>query len=169
MSFRQPVLTGPSIRLRPLRAGDRAALAAAASDPAIWAQHPEPDRFRDPAFSRYFEGGLASGGALAIEEAATGRVIGSSRYANHDPAARAVEIGWTFLTRDHWGGATNGELKRLMLDHAFGHVDAVLFQVGDRNLRSRRAVEKLGAVPAGTGREGHVVYRLHVDVWRVRP
>ena len=49
------------------------------------------------------------------------------------------------MSRDHRGGATNSEVKRLMLDHAFGSADAVWFHVGPGNLWSRRAVEKLGA------------------------
>ncbi|MGB5249420.1 MAG: GNAT family N-acetyltransferase, partial [Gammaproteobacteria bacterium] len=59
---------------------------------------------------------------------------------------REVEIGWTFLSRDYWGGSYNAEIKQLMLEHAFSFVDTVVFWVGETNFRSRRAVEKIGGV-----------------------
>jgi len=75
----------------------------------------------------------------------SGRIIGSSRYCNLEPAKREVEIGWTFLQREFWGGRYNGELKSLMLDHAFRFVERVVFVVGENNLRSQKALEKIGA------------------------
>ena len=83
-------------------------------------------------------------------DAPTREVIGTSRYHDYDPVRSEVEIGWTFLARRCWGGTYNGELKRLMLDHAFRFVETVLFVVAPGNIRSQRAVEKLGAVRAGT-------------------
>lgn len=77
-------------------------------------------------------------------------MIGSFRYHGYDPAESVVEIGWTFLARSHWGGRYNRELKRLMLEHAFRFVDRVAFLVGHTNLRSQRAVEKLGALRVGS-------------------
>ena len=159
----QPTLTGELLTLRPLRPDDWDALFAAAADPGIWEQHPEHDRWQAPAFRRFFDGALASQGAFAVIDRATGRMIGSSRYAQYDAAKRQVEIGWSFLTREHWGGACNGEMKRLMLRHAFPSVDRVLFIIGPENRRSRRAVEKLGAVLDRTTLvrgEARVIYTL---------
>ena len=141
----QPTLVGDLLELRPLRREDFQALFAAASDPLIWEQHPEPDRNKTDVFRRYFEGGLECGGAFAIIDRASGRIIGSSRYYGLDPATSEIEIGWTFLERAYWGGRYNRELKRLMLDHAFQYVDRVLFIAGENNRRSRRALEKIGA------------------------
>jgi RimJ/RimL family protein N-acetyltransferase len=73
-------------------------------------------------------------------------LVGLSRYAHHDPDKSEIEIGWTFLARSHWGGATNAEMKRLMIDHAFTFVDCVTFQVGETNLRSQGAMRKIGGV-----------------------
>jgi RimJ/RimL family protein N-acetyltransferase len=140
----QPILTGRLLELRPLKPDDFDALFAAASDPLIWEQHPENDRYTRDVFQRYFDGALESKGAFAIIEKRSGRIIGSSRYHGFDPRAREVEIGWTFLERAFWGGVYNAELKQLMLEHAFKFVDRVLFIVGEENLRSQRAVEKIG-------------------------
>ena len=152
------------MELRPLRADDWEELFAAASDPLIWAQHPESDRYKEDVFRRYFQGAIDSGGAFVILDAADGRVIGSSRFAGYDESASEIEIGWTFLTRSYWGGACNRELKQLMLQHAFQFVDRVLFIVGPGNLRSQRALEKIGAVRAmsrtdPSGR-GNLVYEI---------
>jgi RimJ/RimL family protein N-acetyltransferase len=141
----QPTLTGTLVELRPLKADDYAALYDAAKDPLIWAQHPEPDRYTPEVFRRYFDGALQSGGAFAVIDCKTGRMIGSSRYCNLRPDERQVEIGWTFLGRAYWGGDYNREMKALMLEHAFRFVDRVVFVVGENNVRSQRALEKIGA------------------------
>ncbi|MCZ8370810.1 MAG: GNAT family protein [Porphyrobacter sp.] len=142
----QPVLEGEHVRLRPLRADDWDALFAVASDPLIWAQHPAHDRWQEPVFRAFFDDALANMGALAVLDAATGAVIGSSRFQGLDEAdGGSVEIGWTFLARSHWGTRTNPEMKRLMLAHALASVAEVRFLVGETNIRSRRALEKIGA------------------------
>jgi len=141
----QPILKGELIELRPLRPQDFDALSAAASDPKIWEQHPESDRYQRDVFQRFFDGALESKGAFAIIERKSGRIIGSSRYCNLDLANREVEIGWTFLEREFWGGTYNRELKQLMLDHAFRFVDRVVFVVGEQNFRSQKALAKIGA------------------------
>jgi RimJ/RimL family protein N-acetyltransferase len=160
----QPVLEGELLTLRPLRPADFDELFAVASDPLIWEQHPVRDRYREAVFREFFRTGLECGGALIAMDRRDGQVIGSSRFYGYDPAKREVEIGWTFLARRCWGGRYNGEMKRLMLEHAFRFVDRIIFVIGPENLRSRRAVEKIGAVLIGTrveetGRES-VVYGL---------
>ena len=141
----QPILKGKLIELRPLRPQDFDALFSAASDPKVWEQHPESDRYHRDVFQKYFDGALESKGAFAIIERKSGRIIGSSRYCNLDLRNREVEVGWTFLERQFWGGSYNRELKKLMLDHAFQFFDRVLFVVGEKNLRSQKALEKIGA------------------------
>jgi len=141
----QPTLQGPLLELRPLQPEDFEALFAAASDPLIWEQHPESGRYKREVFQKFFDSAIASGGAFAIIERATGRIIGSSRYWNLDLTASEVEIGWTFLERKFWGGTYNSELKCLMIDHAFRYVERVVFIVGENNLRSQKALEKIGA------------------------
>jgi RimJ/RimL family protein N-acetyltransferase len=161
---RQPVLRGALLEVRPLRATDVDALFAVAADPLIWEQHPDHDRHREEAFGRFFDDQLASGGGLLVVDARTGDVVGTSRFHGHDDERAEVEIGWTFLARSHWGGVYNRELKELMLRHAFRYVRSVIFLVGPQNVRSQRAVEKLGAVRIGFradgGRQRSVAYRL---------
>jgi RimJ/RimL family protein N-acetyltransferase len=150
----QPELRGPLLELRPLRRSDYDALREAASDPLIWEQHPERERWREEVFAPYFERQLASGGSLVALDARTGEVVGHSRFHGFDAARSEVEIGWTFLVRSRWGGTYNGELKRLMLGHAFRFVDRVVFLVAPENLRSQRSLEKLGARRAGSRTDG---------------
>lgn len=146
----QPHLFGHLVELRPLRPGDWEDLFAVASDPLIWEQHPAFDRYKEGVFREFFREALESGGAFVIIDHKTKRIIGSSRYAGYDPKTSQIEIGWTFLARSHWGGPYNAEAKRLMLEHAFKFVDTVFFLVGPDNRRSRRALEKIGAVYSGT-------------------
>lgn len=157
----QPTLMGKLVELRPLRQDDFDALYAVASDPLIWEQHPASDRYQEPVFRDFFTGALASGGAFLVLDAKTGQVIGSSRFHALDEEKGDVEIGWTFLARSCWGGAYNAEMKRLMLEHAFRFVRSVYFRVGRYNVRSQRALEKIGAVRvAEPNAEGNVVFRI---------
>ncbi len=145
----QPRIQNQWIKLEPLEPGDFDALYCAASDPKIWEQHPNKDRYQRDVFANYFKGAIESGGAFCVIDSATGSLIGSSRYYDFDDAGRTIAIGYTFIVRDHWGGLYNRALKTLMLDHAFKFVDRVIFHVGVDNLRSRRAMEKIGGVYAG--------------------
>lgn len=145
----QPVLRGKLLELRPLRPEDFPALYAVAADPLVWEQHPRSDRYKEEIFREFFREAMESGGALVATDSADGRVIGSSRFHGYDEEKSEIEIGWTFLARSHWGGIYNGEMKQLMLRHAFSFVDSVIFLVGTQNLRSQRAVEKIGGVRVG--------------------
>lgn len=150
------ILSGKAIILRLLREDDFEALHAAASDPLIWAQHPDPDRFRREIFKeRFFDDALASGTAYVVLEKATGRVIGSSRFYDWNAADKEVAIGYTFLVRDHWGGPTNREMKRLMLAEAARWARVAWFHIAKSNGRSRRAIEKIGARFSHEGRKKH--------------
>jgi len=142
----QPYLRGDLIEVRPLRPEDWDNLFAVASDPLIWEQHPAHDRYKEKVFRVFFREALESGGAFAVIDRETQEIIGSSRYCQFKPEKQEIEIGWTFLARSHWGGKYNGELKRLMLDHAFKFVECVVFVIGATNFRSQKAVEKIGAV-----------------------
>ncbi|HTK95388.1 MAG TPA: GNAT family N-acetyltransferase [Terriglobales bacterium] len=170
----QPTLTGSLVELRPVRPDDFEQLFAAASDPLIWEVHPEPDRYQRAVFQKFFAGALECKGAFTVLDRKSGRVIGSTRFHHYYPDKRQVEIGWTFLAREFWGGDYNGEMKRLMLDHAFGFVDRVVFTVGENNIRSQKAVKKIGGVLIGTedrpGLDGtlrhNVVFAIDKHAWK---
>ena len=115
----------------------------------IWEQHPAHNRYKEEVFRDFFRGALDSGGAFAAVDRKTGMIVGSSRYLEYDPDQKRIEIGWTVLARSHWGGNYNREMKRLMLDHAFQFVDIVVFVIGSGNIRSQKAVQKIGAVEVG--------------------
>ncbi|HQR06775.1 MAG TPA: GNAT family N-acetyltransferase [Gemmatales bacterium] len=168
MSFDlQPTLQGELLELRPLMTADFDALYDVASDPFIWEQHPNHDRYQRPVFEVFFREAMESRGAVLALDRRDGRVIGSSRFANLDEQKSEVEIGWTFLARSHWGGFYNGEMKKLMLDHAFQFVRNVVFVIGPQNFRSQRAVEKIGGTLVGSkldknGNE-RLVFRLEAS------
>lgn len=142
----QPHLVGELLEVRPLRTEDWESLFAVAADPLIWEQHPARDRYQEEVFREFFREALESGGAFAVVDRQTRKVIGSSRYFGYEPGRSEIEIGWTFLARSYWGGKYNAELKRLMLDHAFKFVKGVVFLIGPSNYRSQRALEKIGGV-----------------------
>jgi N-acetyltransferase len=157
----QPTLKGALVELRPLRADDADDLFAVASDPLIWEQHPDRDRYKPDIFSAFFAGALASGGAFVVLDCEDGRIIGSSRFLAYNEKTSEVEIGFTFLARSHWGGKYNAEMKHLMLQHAFRFVKRVVFLIAPQNIRSQKAIEKLGGVrigsrPNAVGRDSYV-------------
>jgi N-acetyltransferase len=157
----QPILKGELLELRPLRPEDFNALYSVASDPLIWEQHPIKNRYKKEVFKIFFREALESAGALIAIDSKDGQAIGSSRFHGYDREKNEIEIGWTFLARSHWGGIYNRGMKQLMLRHAFKFVNSVIFLVGPQNLRSQRAVEKIGGVrvgskPDGDGRDSFV-------------
>jgi len=142
----QPTLENEAVKIRPLQAADFETLYSIASDPLIWEQHPNKNRYQKEAFQNFFKGAMESGGAFLVLDAQTNEPIGSSRYSdvqNND--AQSIGIGYTFLARSHWGGRYNPALKKLMIDHAFQFVDSVVFHIGAVNIRSQKAIEKIGA------------------------
>jgi N-acetyltransferase len=150
MSFDlQPHLKGELLELRLLKPVDWHDLFAVASDPLIWEQHPESDRYKEDVFKIFFSEALESGGAFVIIDRKNQQIIGSTRFFGYDPEKSEIEIGWTFLVRKYWGDRYNRELKQLMLDHAFKFVENVIFYVGENNIRSQKATEKIGAVKDG--------------------
>lgn len=176
---RQPVLEGERLLLRPLSESDWDALYAVAADRELWAAHPSHDRWQEPVFRAFFEDAMAKGGALAIVDKASGEVIGSSRFQYSDRLAEegALEIGWSFLARRYWGKGYNAEFKRLMLEHAFRHVDRVVFRVGAENAISRKAMSNIGGRLTGetfieerAGRPvEHVVYEITRESFATGP
>ncbi|MCL7988288.1 GNAT family N-acetyltransferase [Sphingobacterium sp. lm-10] len=142
----QPTLENDLVILKPLKATDFEELYATANDPAIWAGHPNKNRWQREIFQTFFEGAMRSGGAFLIIDRQTAKIIGSTRYYNYDRENRSIFVGYTFYATAYWGKGINPIVKRIMLNHVFPFVDKVQFHVGAENLRSQIAVTRLGAV-----------------------
>ncbi len=134
--------------LRPLQSNDFEALYTVASDPLIWEQHPNPDRYKKEVFANYFEGAMISRGAMLILDT-NESIIGSSRFYDHQIELDEIKIGYTFFSRSCWGKPFNRSTKQLMVEHAFQYVNNVIFNIGAQNFRSQKAIAKIGAIKIG--------------------
>jgi RimJ/RimL family protein N-acetyltransferase len=149
LSSLQPNLENELVTLRHLKKNDFEDLYQVAKDPEIWKQHPVPNRYQKEEFSIFFKEALASKSTLIIIDKKSQNVIGSTRFKKLKSVHSAIEIGWTFLARAYWGGVYNRAIKTLMIDYAFSFFDDIIFYVSKSNLRSQRAVEKIGGVLTG--------------------
>jgi RimJ/RimL family protein N-acetyltransferase len=146
MNLQPTDLKNNLVWLEPLEQGHFDELYLVASDPLIWEQHPNPDRYKLDAFTNYFKGAMESGGAFIIRDTLSGQALGSSRYCAYDAANKEIQIGYTFFARSCWGKSINKEVKTLMLNHAFNYVNTVAFYVGANNIRSQKAMERIGGI-----------------------
>jgi RimJ/RimL family protein N-acetyltransferase len=149
MDLQPTYLSHDIVELVPLKQTDFEELYAVASDPLIWEQHPNPDRYKREVFLKFFEGAIQSNGAFIIRNIENGKVIGCTRFYDHVLEKSELKIGYTFYARSAWGKGINPVVKKLMLDYAFQFVEKVIFHVGANNIRSQKAMEKLGAVNLG--------------------
>ncbi len=160
-------LQGRHIRLEPLEHSHHAALCAIGLDPDLWELIPY--RLATPEdMARYIRTALdnqAAGIALpfATVHAASGQVIGSTRYMNIDPAHRRLEIGATWIAKPWQRTAVNTEAKYLMLRHAFEALGCIRVELktDSLNVRSRAAIRRIGATEEGT-------LRHHMITWSGR-
>lgn len=168
----QPTIKNDLVSIKPLNDTDFEALYKVASDPLIWEQHPKKNRYQEEIFKIFFEGAIESKGAFLVLDSKTNQIIGSSRFYELSEL-NSVAIGYTFISREYWGRNYNRALKSLMIDHAFQFVTNVLFHVGSMNIRSQKAMEKLGAKKnaevkmAYYGEENNLnfIYTINKDEW----
>ncbi|MDY0905852.1 GNAT family N-acetyltransferase [Pedobacter sp. CFBP9032] len=175
MSFNlQPSFASDLIKVVPLQESDFESLYAVASDPLIWEQHPNPDRYKREVFQIFFQGAIESGGAFIIYDQSTGNVVGSSRYYEWNEEENSIAIGYTFIARQFWGRGFNGAMKKMMVDYAFQFVDKVILHIGATNFRSQKAIEKLGATKIaeievayyGEPEKWNFVYEIKKNAWK---
>ncbi|RXK86513.1 GNAT family N-acetyltransferase [Filimonas effusa] len=145
----QPILENEDVILYPLLAKDFDELYAVASDPEVWEQHPNKDRWREDVFRSFFDGAMDSKGAFKIISKFTGEIAGSTRIYDYNEAENSVFVGYTFYGTKYWGKGINLAVKQMMLDYLFKYVSKVYFHVGSFNRRSQIAVERLGAKKIG--------------------
>ena len=149
MNLQPNHLSNHLIRLEPLQPSHFNELYETASDPLIWEQHPNPNRYQKEVFESFFEGALASGGAFIVRDVDSGKALGSTRFYDLKPLDNEIKIGYTFFSRDCWGKGINRQVKTLMLNYAFIYIEKVIFHIGAQNIRSQIAIEKLGAKKVG--------------------
>lgn len=137
------------IKLIPIKIEDFEILYNVAKDPLIWEQHPNPDRYKKEIFEIYFKGAIESKSAFLVLDKTQNIVIGSSRFYDLNLESKTIAIGYTFLSKSHWGGKYNTALKTLMLNYAFQFVEKVIFHIGAFNIRSQTAIQRLGALKIG--------------------
>lgn len=165
----QPLLENDWVKIRPLKPEDFETLYQVASDPLIWEQHPNKNRYQKEIFKTFFDGAIESKGAFLVFNSKTNELIGSSRFYDFDAEKKSVLIGYTFLARKCWGKELNKALKSLMLNYAFKYVDKVIFHVGSNNIRSQKAMEKLGMKKIGEeeiayyGEQNNLNYVYQID------
>jgi N-acetyltransferase len=172
-------LEGQHIRLEPLALAHLDALCAVGFDERIWRWNPRaPIRTCDD-MQRYIASALqqqADGDSLpfATVEQASGRAIGSTRFADIDRDHRRVEIGYTWIAPAWQRTAVNTEAKYLMLRHAFETWGCVRVELKTDSLneRSRNAILRIGCIQEGifrnhmvthSGRLRHSVYFSLID------
>lgn len=142
----QPVLENENLKLIPLRENDFERLYKVASDPEIWEQHPNKNRYEIEVFRNFFKGALASKGAFLVLDKSTNEIAGSTRFYDFNDDENSIFIGYTFYGTKFWGKGLNSNAKKLMLDYIFQFTEKVIFHVGATNFRSQKAMEKLGAI-----------------------
>lgn len=156
-----PTLTGRHVRLRPFAPSDVDALVDVARDGDLWdlfyanvAMLKTPDRWL-AAVLRERDYGRALPFTV---ETPGGQVVGTTRFMRLAPGHRRLEIGGTFYARAVQRTGVNTEAKRMLLAHAFEAMDCQCVQIRTDvlNLRSQRAIERLGARRDGVLR-GHQV------------
>ncbi|MEP7093591.1 MAG: GNAT family N-acetyltransferase [Flavobacterium sp.] len=144
------ILEDDVTKLIPLQENHFEELYKVASDPLIWEQHPIKDRYKKEVFRPFFDEAINSKGAFLILDKKTNEVIGTSRYYDYNPEKSSVAIGFTFIGRKFWGGLYNQSTKKLLIDYAFQNVNSIFFHVGAENIRSQKAVLKLGTTKTTT-------------------
>ncbi|NND80493.1 MAG: GNAT family N-acetyltransferase [Maribacter sp.] len=172
----QPILEDDLIISRPLCKDDYKALYEVARDPLIWEQHPCKDRYKKEIYSNFFIESINSKGTFVIIEKSNNKVIGSTRFKKVINVENAIEIGWSFLSRDKWGGKYNKAMKNLMINYAFEFMDYVIFYIGKDNFRSQRAVQKIGGERIVSSHLKHLIkesetdwtYQINKENWKIK-
>ena len=169
----QPTLENDIVSLVPLEKHDFEELFDVASDPKVWEQHPNKERYKREVFENFFQGAMESKGAFLIIDQETEEALGSTRFYDFNENDNSIFIGYTFYGKKYWGKNYNSQVKKLMLDYIFQFVESVNFHVGSENYRSQKAMKKLGAENLGEmeiayfGEESrtNILYRIRRATW----
>ncbi len=169
----QKPLENTQFKLIPLQEEDFESVYEVASNPKVWEQHPNKDRYQKEVFKNFFQGAMESKGAFKIIDKETNEVLGSTRFYGYNEEDNSISIGYTFYGTNSWGKGINQQIKTLMLNYIFQFVDKVHFHVGKVNIRSQKAMEKLGGIKtdevvmAYYGEEDavNIIYEIKKENW----
>lgn len=169
------------ITLLPLTADHIQQMRQLSGDSDIWTWYTEnltnPDSLESWMTKRLEESGRGEKMSYAVRLNSTGEIIGSSSYGHIDWSEKGIEIGWTWLGKKYIGSGINKHMKYLMLSHAFDAMDIERLELrtDEENIRSRKAMEKIGAKHDGTlrnhrstqggRRRNTVVYSILKSEW----
>lgn len=172
----QPTLENENVKLIPLQESDFERLYAVASDPEVWAMHPNKERYKREVFQNFFTGALESKGAFLVIGKNSDEVLGSTRFYDFNEEDRRIFIGYTFFGTKSWGKNINAQVKKMLLDYIFQFVEKVIFHVGKDNIRSVKAMEKLGAENLGNEEVAYfgeapkinTVFQITKNAWKIK-
>lgn len=143
-------LKGTTVDLIPLERSHFEALFLAAADEKLWEHVPTDGSIREN-FERMYDFGLTEREKgkqypFVIYHKRSDELIGSTRLFEIFPEDRKLEIGWTWITASHWGTTVNMECKLLLLGFCFEVLGTrrVQLKTDENNVRSRKAIEKIG-------------------------
>lgn len=170
----QPVLENEFVLLSPLCNADFEVLYSVASDPKVWEQHPNKDRWKREVFQNFFEGALQSKGAFKVMDKETRTCLGSTRFYDYNEDEKSILVGYTFYSAKCWGKGINHSVKKLMLNYIFQFVNTVYFHIGADNIRSQISIGRLGAEKIaelevayfGELPKLNFVYRINKEGWK---
>ena len=171
-------IDAPGLHLEQLTVGHRESLRPLCPhDDPVWDIY--PNRWAGDDFDTAFDATIAHPDRFPFLIVADGAPVGMSGFLHLNPADNWLELGGTYMTPAARGSGLNSRIKPLLIDRAIAcGFTRIEFRIDQRNLRSQRAVEKLGAVREGVLRKqkitwtGHVrdtvVYSILADEWRDR-
>lgn len=144
-------LSNQLISLVPITLEHIHAMRSLSSDSDIWKWYTEdltnPDELERWMLNRLHESSKGDQMTYTVILNESGKVIGSTSYGHIDWEEKGIEIGWTWLGKAYIGSGINKQMKFLMLQHAFEmmEIERLELRTDEQNIRSRKAMEKIGA------------------------
>jgi RimJ/RimL family protein N-acetyltransferase len=169
----QPTLETEEYIILPVSLHDFEQLYEVASDPEIWEQHPNKDRWKRDVFKVFFEGAIQSRGAFKIVDKVSQKIIGSTRIYDYNSNDCSILMGYTFYAKRYWGTGVNHKVKSFFFDYLFQYVNTVILHIGASNIRSqisiqRLSAEKIGEIEVayyGEGIKQNFIYQIDKKNW----
>lgn len=156
------VLKGDEIKLLPLEKEHLEDLFLAASNKEIW-ELTSVDYSVEEIFYPNFNNAMndrkkGTVYPFIIVHKHSNKIIGTTRFLEIYPNDKKIEIGVTWIMKEYWGTTVNLECKLLLLNYCFENLktNRVQFRAKDNNVRSRKAIEKIGGIFEGILRKDKI-------------